>query len=180
MKAIFSLPIFLTSSIAWAECPPQPDIAADQERILAQIRVAPNERAAQLLSGRLWTLWATAPDPKAQEMLDRGMSARGVYDFETAASAFDELTEYCPHYAEGYNQRAFVNFLRKDYKTALVDLDLALERRPDHVAAIAGKALTLMGLGRDKEAQRVLRAALALNPWLSERHLLTDPDASDL
>ena len=108
------------------------------------------------------------------------MRARAEYDFLPALEAFDKLTAYCPDYAEGYNQRAFVNFLRQDYEAALVDLDLAIARSPRHIAAIAGKALTLIGLQRDAEAQRVLREALALNPWLSERRYLTDPDATDL
>jgi len=80
--------------------------------------------------------------------------------------------DYCPAYAEGYNQRAFVNFLRQNFAPALEDLDRALALSPRHIAALSGKALTLMGLGRDAEAQDVLRSALELNPWLNERHLL--------
>ena len=67
------------------------------------------------------------------------MTARASYDFLNAIDAFDRLTEYCPDYAEGYNQRAFVNFMREDFPAALVDLDLALERRPTHVAALCGQ-----------------------------------------
>lgn len=163
-----------------AACPPAPDIGEAEGKLIAEVRVAPNEYAAQKISNKMWALWATAPDAKAQEMLDRGMAARAGYDFASALDAFDALTEYCPDYAEGYNQRAFVNFLRQDYASALVDLDLAIERSPRHIAAIAGKALTLFGLEKDAEGQRVLREALALNPWLSERRFLVDPDAKDL
>ena len=62
----------------------------------------------------------------------------------------------------------------------MTDLERALEINPTHVAALSGKALTLMGLGRDDEAQEVLRAALALNPWLSERSLLQEPPGEDI
>lgn len=176
----FTIVTILAASQAVADCPPVPDIQAEQDQILAQVKVSPNERTARLLSNDLWALWTQAPDDHAQELLDIGMNARGSYDFDRAIEAFDRLTSYCPDYAEGYNQRAFVNFLRENYEEALVDLDLALERQPKHVAAIAGKALTLIGLKRDTEAQRVLRQALALNPWLSERRFLTEPDAKDL
>ena len=168
------------ASPALADCPPPPDISQDEARLIAEIRVAPNDYAAQKISNQLWALWAKAPDEAAQALLDRGMAARVGYDFLGAIEAFDRLTAYCPDYAEGYNQRAFVNFLRQDYEAALVDLELAIERSPRHIAAIAGKALTLIGLKRDAEAQRVLREALALNPWLAERRYLTDPDATDL
>lgn len=147
---------------------------------MAEVRVAPNEMAARSLSNGLWELWAKAPDDHAQELLDQGMGARAVANYERALEFLDELVEYCPGYAEGYNQRAFVNFLSGDFEMALADLDLALERRPTHVAALAGKAMTLIGLGRDQDAQSVLREALALNPWLSERRFLIEPDAKDL
>ena len=61
-----------------------------------------------------------------------------------------------------------------DYARALDDLDRALERSPAHIGAMSGKALTLFGLQRDEEAKAVLRDALALNPWLSERRLLEE------
>lgn len=176
----FSATLIVAASVANAECPPQPNIQAEQDRILAEVRVAPNEMAARQLSNGLWELWAKAPDDHAQELLDQGMGARAVANYERALEFLNELVVYCPGYAEGYNQRAFVNFLSGDFEMALADLDLALERRPTHVAALAGKAMTLIGLGRDQDAQIVLREALALNPWLSERRFLIEPDAKDL
>lgn len=174
------LAVLLSAAPAFADCPTAPDFAVEQDKLIAEVRVAPNERAARVISNRMWALWATAPDDTAQEMLDRGMAAREVFDFASALDAFDALVTYCPEYAEGYNQRAFVHFLREEYDTALVDLDRAIERSPRHIAAIAGKALTLFGLKRDEEGQRVLREALELNPWLSERRFLVEQDATDL
>lgn len=175
---------FLLSSClataALAECPAPPDIAAEEGRLLEQARAAKNELAAQPIRQALWRLWATAPDDTAQALLDRGMNARSSYDFLGAIDAFDRLVAYCPDYAEGYNQRAFVNFLREDFEAALPDLDRALERSPRHVAALSGKALTLMGLGRADEAQDVLREAVELNPWIPERGLLQEIPGEEL
>lgn len=165
---------------AFADCPAAPDIVEAESALIAQAQAAPNEGAAQGISQGLWELWTTAPDEKAQGLLDRGMAARASYNFEGALAVFDDLVTYCPDYAEGYNQRAFINFLRQDYAAALVDLDRAIDRSPRHVGAISGKALTLMGLQREDEAQIVLREALALNPWLSERHLLKEPPGQEL
>lgn len=170
----------LAGSMAWAECPAVPDIDAEEARILSEVQAAENDLAAQPLTNELWRLWATAPDETAQALLDRGMAARASWNFLDALDAFDRLVMYCPKYAEGYNQRAFVNFLREDFSAALEDLDLALERRPTHVAALSGKALTLMGLDRHDEAQDVLREALALNPWIPERGLLVAKPGEEL
>ncbi|WP_154666725.1 tetratricopeptide repeat protein [Litoreibacter arenae] len=62
----------------------------------------------------------------------------------------------CPDYAEGYNRRSFVSFIREDYKAAPKCLDRAVALTPDHIRAIVGRALALMS-----------------NPWLPERNRVT-------
>lgn len=152
-------------------CPDAPNHDVALEGLFAQIAEAENDMDARAISNRMWELWTDAPDEAAQSLLDRGMQARSSYDFLGALDALDRLVEYCPNYAEGYNQRAFVNYLRQDFAAALVDLNLTLERSPQHVGALSGKALSLLALGRVDEARDALAAALALNPWLSERSL---------
>ena len=170
----------LMAAPVWAECPAAPDHSEALSALLSEVQEAPNEMVGRQISNRMWEFWTDAPDEPAQELLDEGMAARGSYDFLRATQAFDRLIDYCPDYAEGYNQRAFVHFLREDFAAALPDLDRALALSPQHVAAMAGKALTLMGLGRTDEAQEVLRDAVALNPWLAERHLIAEPPGEEL
>ena len=155
---------------ALATCPPVPERSARHVELMGLIAQAPNETQAREYSNELWGIWGTAPDEAAQEILQRGMERRAAYDLVGAAQDFDALIAYCPDYAEGYNQRAFINFIGQDYAAALVDLDRAIALTPDHIGAISGRALTLLQLGRTREGQLGLRAALALNPWLPERN----------
>ena len=157
---------------ALAVCPPAQDNAAALHRLFEQVQTAASEREARALSRQMWELWLQAPDETAQSVLDRGMARRSSFDFLGAMADFERLVEYCPDYAEGYNQRAYVHFLRSDLEFALADLDRALMLSPDHVPALSGRALTLLGLGRINEAREQLYAALALNPWIPERALL--------
>ncbi|MFT7523792.1 MAG: tetratricopeptide (TPR) repeat protein, partial [Candidatus Paceibacteria bacterium] len=145
-------------------------------RLLATILAAPDEITSRFASRALFEFWATAPDDNAQELLDSGMSKRAAFDFGAANLAFDALIDYCPTYAEGYNQRAFVRFLQADFVAALDDLETTIELAPNHIAALAGMALTLHQLGRSQATQQVLRRALRLNPWLPERNLLLQDD----
>lgn len=167
--------ILLSATPAFAEtCPPPFDISAELSVLIEEANAAEDERSGQAVSDKMWQVWLRAPDASAQEALDRGLRQRGNFDFVGAYESFDALVSYCPAYAEGYNQRAFVSFLREDFAAALVDLERALELSPDHVGAQSGRALTLMNLGRREEARAQLEAALVNNPWLSERHLLAD------
>ena len=171
-RLIFAF-LFLSGPVL-AECPAARDITADMDVLISEIRSAPDDRAARDVSGKLWELWLTAPDAAAQEALDNGMRRRANYDFQGALVHYDKLVDYCPSYAEGYNQRAFIYFLTGDYEKALVDLDAALALSPRHVGALSGRALTLMNLGRTDDARTQLIAALDVNPWLSERFLMMD------
>lgn len=166
----------------WAQdiCPPVPDHAAERARIMVVLANARDQTEAQFMTNQLWQLWTDAPDDRAQALLDDGMQRRLEADYAGSRAVLDDLVTYCPDYAEGFNQRAFSAFLAQDYAAALADLDVALRIMPDHVAALSGKALTLMGLGRQDEAQEVLRAAVKLNPWLGERALLVEPPGTEL
>lgn len=147
---------------------------------MAQLRLAPDEGRARALSNQLWEQWLKAPDAKAQSLLDRAMARRESFDYAQAEDVLDDLVAYCPAYSEGWNQRAFVRFLRQNFDGSVADIDRALAITPEHLGAMTGKVLALIHLGRNDEAQVVLRQALRLNPWLSERALLTEPLGTEL
>ncbi|WP_298293028.1 tetratricopeptide repeat protein [uncultured Litoreibacter sp.] len=158
-----------------------PDVQTDhieQNRLYSELQMASNEMHGRAVGGQLWEIWVTAPDEKSQEFMDLGRERIRVADYERAEEIFDQLIDYCPNYAEGWNQRAFVRYLRQDYGNALEDITAALELEPRHFGALAGRATTLISMGRVKVGHAALRQALAIHPWLSERHLL--PTGEDI
>ena len=181
MQRLLVIPFVLASQSAAADgCPVAPDHSAKLDVLYAQIQTAPNEMVARTYSNQMWQLWLDAPDEPSQSMLDEGMRAMRIGDYVRAKDRLDSLVSYCPFYAEGYNQRAFMSYLRGDYEGALPDIDQTLALNPRHTGALTGKALTLIALGRNDEAQVLLREAVALNPWLGERALIVEPEGEDL
>ena len=175
LLAMLALPVNAETA-----CPPTPNTKAQRDKLMAELKDTPNETEGRIVEDAIWRLWIKAPDAKAQDLLDRGMKRRDVYDFEGAQKLFDELIAYCPHYPEGYNQRAFIHFLRGNYDESLADIDVVLEALPDHFSALSGKALVLMRQGRMELAQKSLREAVRLFPWVKERHMLIKPPGEDL
>jgi Flp pilus assembly protein TadD len=169
--AVMSGPLLAAPAFAQV-CPAAPDTSAELGALIQQARDATDFRQGRAASDAMWQVWLRAPDAAAQEVLDAGMAARNSYDFIRAHAEFTRLTDYCPEYAEGWNQRAYISFLREDYASALPDLDRALGLQPRHVAAQSGRGLTLMNLGRIAEARVQMREAVANNPWLGEAALL--------
>ena len=171
-QTLICLCVALATSPAFAAtCPAAPDHTAQLSELATQAQAAASAPEGRRISDQMWALWADAPDAAAQEILNAGMERRSSYDYLGAMAAFNRLIEYCPDYAEGYNQRAFVSYLREDFAAAVIDLDRALARSPQHVAALAGKALSLLALGQNDAARAALEQALALNPWIPERAL---------
>lgn len=169
----FALLLALLGAPAFADCPPGRDKTPELQALVDKANAAQTEAAARGVAGEMWAVLLRAPDGTAQDILNRALSRRDSYDFLGARAELDKLIAYCPSYAEGYNQRAYVAFLRGEYAIALPDLDAALRLQPLHVGAQSGRALTLMNLGRIAEARSQMLAALENNPWLSERALLS-------
>lgn len=177
MNRLFA-PSFLTAILfagaLAAACPDPENTEAELRGLFEKANSAENVREGQAVSDAMWRVWLRAPDETAQAALNAGLARRASYDFIGALKEFDRLARYCPTYAEGFNQRAYIHFLREDYSKALADLDIALELQPLHVAAQSGRALTLMHLGRPGEARAQLLIAVENNPWLSEKALLAE------
>lgn len=130
----------------------------------------------QLAEQEIWAFWAEGPTPEATDLLAQGMSRRTAYDLEQSERLLDELVTTAPDFAEGWNQRAFTRFLRDDLEGSLSDIDETLAREPLHFGALAGQVQIYFRQGRAALAQKALRRALTINPWLRERALLA-PDA---
>jgi tetratricopeptide (TPR) repeat protein len=179
MRLIIALCVLASPAFA-AECPAVPDHTVAVDSIIADLRIARDQTEASQLTDVLWRIWMAAPDEAAQTLLNRGMQKRVEADYTGSTAILDELVAYCPKYAEGYNQRAFTKFMAQDYAAAIADIDAALAIEPHHLGALTGKVLSLIGLDRMDEAQVILRQALALNPYLSERRLLIEPEGEDI
>ena len=177
MRRLLPLLIALLPLPAAGECPAQDAAALEAERgpLFEALRAAPTEMRGREIADRIWRSWHRAPDERAQELLDTGARRIRIADYAEAERVLSELIAYCTDYPEGYNQRAFARFLAGDLDGALEDLDRAIELEPRHFGALAGRGLTLLQQGRVELGQHALRNAVAINPWITERHLLPAP-----
>ncbi|WP_417408349.1 tetratricopeptide repeat protein [Hoeflea sp.] len=150
-----------------------------RERLFEALRTAKTEREGRLAENAIWNWWLDqAPTLEVREAIDYGMKRREAYDFEAAEASFDKAVQQAPDYAEGWNQRAFVRFLRDNIDGSLSDLEKAVDLDPDHFAAWSGMYHVLIRMGRPEVAVSALSRAVTIHPWLKERGMLPpDPDA---
>ena len=144
-----------------------------RQMLFERLRNAMTEQEGRLAEDAVWRFWMeAAPSRAVARAVDEAMNARESYDFDRALAILDGVVSRAPDYAEGWNQRAFIRFLKDDLDGSLEDIERALELESKHFAALAGKAMILMRQGRVDLGQAALRRAVEIHPWLKERSML--------
>ncbi len=150
------------------------------QRLYIELKQSKTESAARAIENRIWQNWVIGPNTEATNLLAKAMERRRAYDFAGSLEILNKVIEKTPNWAEVWNQRAFVHFLREEFDKSLEDADRAIELEPNHFGALAGKAQILMSQGRTALGQKALRRAIKLHPFLKERALLIEIPGQEL
>ncbi len=130
------------------------------------LKVAPDRTSAKAIEERIWALWLNSGGDTAHLLMDRVKAAMEAKDFELAIKLLDAIIDFKPDYVEGWDRRATVYYLRKEYGHAVADIAQVLAREPRHFGALFGLGRIMQEFGDDKRALDVYRRALAIDPHL--------------
>ncbi|MBI3091747.1 MAG: tetratricopeptide repeat protein [Candidatus Tectomicrobia bacterium] len=125
-----------------------------------------HERVRQAAEQGMWALWLQSSDAAVDTLMERGIRLLEQRRFEEAVQVFADIVAQAPGFAEGYNKRATVYYLMKEFDKSLRDCAATLRLNPDHFGALSGSGLCYVGLKRYREALRAFRRAVAVNPNL--------------
>jgi tetratricopeptide (TPR) repeat protein len=140
--------------------------AAFLSSLYDQLKQAPNEDAAELVSKAIERVWRQSGSDTADLLMERAGLAIQSKNLDLAVQILSGLVEVAPDYAEGWNQLASVYFMQEDYEEAMRGLRRALALEPHHYKAIEGLAMILREMGDKKAALRATRRALDVYPYL--------------
>ena len=122
-------------------------------------------RAARAAAA-LWQMWHQSGDPKLDALLLEGIEAMQRQQLAEADAVFTRLIEAAPGFAEGWNKRATVRYMVKNYAGSIADCRETLARNPNHFGALSGQGLCHLALGEFREAAALFRRTLAVHPRL--------------
>jgi tetratricopeptide (TPR) repeat protein len=121
----------------------------------------------------LWRSWCRSGDAEVDRIFRAGVEAMQEQKLAAAETLFSRIIELKPEFAEGWNKRATVRYLRQDFAGSIADCQRTLELNPNHFGAAAGQGLCHLSLSESREAAICFRRALEIHPHLiAVRHNL--------
>lgn len=124
-------------------------------------------QAADILAREIQSVWNRSGSDAVDLLMLRASVAMRSRNFPIALDLLDTVIALAPDYAEGWNRRATVHFMRDDYASSIEDVERVLRLEPRHFGALVGVGMILNDLGQDRQAALFLREALNVHPFLS-------------
>lgn len=134
------------------------------DRLFDELRQAASSVEAAEIESRIWTRWLEAPDAAGERLLESVLVAMNRRDHDTALDRATLLVERYPDYAEAWNKRATIHYLRGEYARSVADIEATLELEPRHFGAISGLGLIFLRRGDPASALEAFRAVLEISP----------------
>jgi tetratricopeptide (TPR) repeat protein len=149
-----------------ANTPKRKPFSEDLEFLFGALKVAPDDTSAKAIEQRIWAQWLVSPSDTTNLLMMRVRTAIEAKDTDLAIKLLDGIVKIRPDYVEGWNRRATLYYMKKDYGRSLADIREVLRREPRHFGALAGLGLILQDIGDDKRALDAYRRALDVYPRL--------------
>src|SRR5690606_34350383 len=138
---------------AMAVAPPalaqtEPNSAA-LDALFAELRSAPDEASARIIADQIWRHWTNPADPALASRMQEVLALSQQASLPIVIALLDELVADYPDYAEGWNQRATIHYLLRNFELSLADIDKVLALEPRHFGALVGRAMIYREQGAD-------------------------------
>jgi len=142
------------------------DDAATLDKLFAELKRQRNDKAAERIAGRIWTEWFKSGSATVDLLMKWAGDAIDKKKYDAALDFLDQVTVLAPNYAEGWNRRATVHYLTKNYAKSMADIEKTLELEPRHFGALSGMAAILKDSGRKQLALDAYQRVLAIYPMM--------------
>lgn len=146
-------------------------VSADQDdprldTLFVQLQGTESPREARRLTRSIWSIWRSHERESVTSAMNRAAAALSANHLERAEAHLDRVVELAPGYAEGWNQRATVRYLRGRFTESAADIRRVLVLEPRHFGALEGLGLVYMELELPSAALSAFEQALRVHPHL--------------
>ncbi|MFN3868848.1 MAG: hypothetical protein ACK4MF_07280 [Hyphomicrobiaceae bacterium] len=156
-----------SNTAAWKQTN-APDTPAQRRRMLddlyAHLATAGSAEEAAPLVLAIERLWLFTGSDTVDVLMERVLKAVTEQRLDLAEQLSDAIVEMAPGYAEGWNRRALVAYLKQDLTGAVSALRRALSLEPSHFKALDGLAQVMRESGERRAALEAYRRLSTIHP----------------
>ncbi len=146
---------------------PAPSLPARLDALFRRLAAEVDDPAGFAVEDEIWEIWIGHADPELAGMLNKAIAAIASSDYSRAENVLAALIVRAPDYAEAWNKRATLAFLRRRDDDSVAAIARTLELEPRHFGAIAGFAQICLRNGDAASARLAFDVALRINPRLA-------------
>jgi tetratricopeptide (TPR) repeat protein len=136
------------------------------DQLFSDLKRERNEKAAERIAGSIWSEWSQSGSASIDLMMQWSQKAIEGQKFDVALDFLDQVVTLQPTYAEGWNRRATVHFMMKNYGKSMSDIDHTLQLEPRHFGALSGLAQIMALTGHKQSALEAWQKVLAIYPMM--------------
>jgi tetratricopeptide (TPR) repeat protein len=134
------------------------------DALFTRLKASQDIVESRAIEVQIWNIWTDSGRQDVNEMMQRGLDAMGSRRLDEALTIFDQIVQTLPNFAEGWNKRATVYYLKNDYAESVKDVQRTLALEPRHFGAISGMGLIFMEVGDEVGAVKAFEDVLKLYP----------------
>jgi tetratricopeptide (TPR) repeat protein len=147
--------------------------------LFARLAKAQDAAEANGIGSQIERIWRQSGSDTTDLLLERADKAIADKKFDLGLDLLDSILALKPDWAEAWNRRATLHFLREDYDGSMRDIARVLKLEPRHYGALAGMAMIHANMDNMKAAVKAGRQALQINPQMEELKQLVERHARD-
>jgi len=136
------------------------------DQLYSELAEADTPKSAERVAREIQMLWMESGSDTVDVLMSQAGKAIQAEESGLALDLLDAVVVLKPSYAEGWNRRATVHYMREDFGKSLVDIERTLALEPRHWGALSGLAIIQRRLGFKDEALKTFKKALEINPGL--------------
>ncbi|WP_106751476.1 tetratricopeptide repeat protein [Pannonibacter carbonis] len=136
------------------------------ETLYRQLAAANSEGEARRIARRIQIVWLQSGSDTVDLLMERAAIALKAENYPLALDLLDNVVTMKPSYAEGWNRRATVYYMRQDFGRSLADIERVLALEPRHWGALSGLAIIQRQLDQEQRALATFRKVLEVYPLL--------------
>lgn len=151
-----------------AEAPASSSEAGRLDKLFGNLKRERNERAAERLANTIKTRWADSGSATIDLLMQWAGKAMQEKKYEVALDFLDQVIVLRPDYAEGWNRRATLHYLNRNFSKSMYDIERTLRLEPRHFGALAGMASIFESTDRKQAALDAYLKVLEIYPMMRE------------